>query len=123
MRFLLLASTSREVEAQALRSQPWRTAADRFTGEMARAGVLLAADPLGPSASALSVRFPAGTGVALELGAVPTDDVVIGFWLVQARSVSEAVAWVRRWPSPGGDAVMEIREVLTPATSGRHGGR
>ncbi len=72
-----------------------------YTRELARAGVLLAAE----------VPHPGGPGALVHPGGrvAPLGDGcgVAGFWLVQVKSLDEAVAWARRIPFGS----MEIRRL------------
>jgi hypothetical protein len=41
-----------------------------------------------------------------------TKELVAGFWLIQAKSMDEAIEWFKRTPNPtGAQGVIEIREV------------
>jgi glutathione S-transferase len=41
-----------------------------------------------------------------------TGDLVAGFWLIQTKSVDEAIDWMKRAPFDGG-AEIEIRQVFS----------
>ena len=41
-----------------------------------------------------------------------TSDLVAGFWLIQTKSVDEAIDWMKRAPFDGG-AEIEIRQVFS----------
>jgi hypothetical protein len=40
-----------------------------------------------------------------------TNDLVAGFWLIQVKSLDEAIEWMKRAPFDGG-AEIEIRQVF-----------
>jgi hypothetical protein len=40
-----------------------------------------------------------------------TNDLVAGFWLIQAKSQDEAIEWMKRAPFDGGSEI-EIRQVF-----------
>ena len=40
-----------------------------------------------------------------------TNDLVAGFWLIQVKSLDEAIGWMKRAPFDGG-AEIEIRQVF-----------
>ncbi|MGH3879448.1 MAG: YciI family protein [Actinophytocola sp.] len=101
MRFLVLA-TAEGVP-------PTAAALWRYNEELARAGVLLAADVPASSARGARVRF-AGGRATFEECEVP--DPASGYWLIEVASRREALAWVRRCPC---DGEIEIRRVLEPA--------
>jgi hypothetical protein len=43
-----------------------------------------------------------------------TKELIAGFWLIQAKSLEEAIEWVKRAPTPhaGTDSEIEIRQVF-----------
>ncbi len=92
MRFMLLKFVSPE-GAVALPDAQTAKAAEHFNQALRQAGVLLAHDRLLP---------PSSAGRA---------DVLIAYWLIQARSREEAVAWAARCPITAPD-VIDIRQVL-----------
>jgi len=46
-----------------------------------------------------------------------TGDLVAGFWLIKAKSLDEAIDWMKRAPFDGG-AEIEIRQVFSPEDFG-----
>jgi hypothetical protein len=44
-----------------------------------------------------------------------TKELIAGFWIIQAKSLEEAVEWARRAPNPhfGGDTNIEVRQVFS----------
>jgi hypothetical protein len=85
----------------------------------AQAGVLLAGDGLQPSAKGARVRF--GKAVDGRRASVidgpftEIKELIAGFWLIQAATRDEAIAWVRGYPFPfGAGTVLELREVAGP---------
>lgn len=82
----------------------------RFNEELARAGILIAADGLTPSSQGKRVVFD-GPGRTTIDGPFPRPrELVAGFWLWEVRDMDEAVAWVKRCPNPmPGPSEVEIR--------------
>lgn len=97
MRFLVLTTSDIPPTAAAL----WR-----YNEELARAGVLVAADGPASSARGARVRFADGRAEYDE-GFAP----VTGYWLLDVASRREAAEWVRRCPC---DGEVEIRRVPEP---------
>lgn len=101
MRFLLLtvaASPERTAYDDAI-----MRAVDRFNRALREAGVLLGADRLRPAVG--QSREPV-TG-----GRVDRPVSATGYWLIQVRSLDEALAWARRCPLAPDEAI-EIRQAL-----------
>jgi hypothetical protein len=41
-----------------------------------------------------------------------TKELIAGYWLIQVKSLEEAIEWVKRCPNPsGGESQIEIRQV------------
>lgn len=85
----------------------------RYNAQLARAGVLLAAEGLRPSAEGVRVRLSGATRTVIEGPFAEAGEPLIGFWLLQVRSLEEAIEWVRRCPDPHrGNTEIEIRPVF-----------
>ncbi len=87
-----------------------------YIDELTRAGVLLAAEGLRPSSSAVRVRFSGAKRTLVE-GPFLDSELVAGYLLIQAKSREEAVEWASRCPiePTGGDgdhAGIEVRQVV-----------
>jgi hypothetical protein len=55
---------------------------------------------------------PAATGPS-STGRSQTKELVAGFWLMQAKSLDEAIEWVKRCPNPmEGESQIEIRQIF-----------
>jgi hypothetical protein len=113
VRFMILVKADRDSETGALPSRELVAAMGRFNEEMARAGVLLAAEGLHPSSKGARVSFGGGPPTVTEGPFPETEELVAGFWLIQAGSKGEAIDWARRAPFPRG--VVEIRQVFEAA--------
>ena len=93
------APTPEELEAFA--------AMDRFTEELVKAGVFVAAAGLKTGAEAKRIIFD-GTELAIVDGPfAESKEVVAGFSIWQVRDMNEALAWVKRAPLTA-DSIMEI---------------
>lgn len=113
MRFMVMIKANADSEAGVLPDQRLLAEMGRYNEELMRAGVLLAGEGLHPSARGARVHF-AGTQRTVTRGPFARpDDLIAGFWLIQAPSLSEAIEWVRRCPNSGnGDSDIEIRQVF-----------
>jgi hypothetical protein len=85
----------------------------RFNEELVRAGVLLAGEGLHPSSRGARMRFSGDTRQVINGPFAETRELVAGFWLLQLKSMDEAIAWMRRCPNPApGECEIEIRQVF-----------
>lgn len=113
MRFMVMIKANADSEAGALPDERLLAAMGHYNEELVRAGVLLAGEGLHPSVRGARVRF-SGTQRTVSPGPFARPEELIGgFWLIQAQSLSEAIEWVRRCPNPAaGDSEIEIRQVF-----------
>ena len=121
MKVIVMVKASPSSEAGVMPTQALLSAMGRFNEELVKAGVLLAAEGLQPSAQGKRVRFSGSRRAVTDGPFAETTDLVAGFWLWQVKSIDEAVEWVKRCPSPmPGDSVIEIRPVSTSEDAGAH---
>ena len=110
MRFMLIVKASTDSEAGIMPSTEQLTAMGRYNEELVKAGVLLAGEGLHPTRRSARVQFTGDTRSVIEGPFAETRELIAGFWLIQASSLDEAIAWVKRCPNPmPGPSEIEIR--------------
>jgi hypothetical protein len=83
----------------------------RYNEELRKAGMLLALDGLHPPAEGARVSFSGDKKATVTDGPfAEAKEVVGGYWLIQARSMEEAVEWASR--CPGENCTIEVRRVF-----------
>ena len=117
MRVMVFVKASEESEAGAMPSRELITEMGKFNEELAKAGVLLAADGLHPSSQGKRVGFTEGQRTVIDGPFAETKELIAGYWIWQVRSIEEAVEWLKRAPFGGGVEV-EIRPVFAPEDFG-----
>src|ERR1700732_4444170 len=117
MRFMVIVKADKNSEAGVMPSTELLTAMGKFNEEMVKAGVMLAGEGLHPSSKGARIKY-SGKERTLTNGPFSgTGDLVSGFWLIQTKSLDEAIAWMKRAPFDGG-AEIEIRQVFSPEDFG-----
>jgi len=111
MRFMILVKATAETEAGVLPSHDRLEAMGKFNDEMIKAGVMLAGDGLHPSSRGARVRFDGSRRQVIDGPFAETKELLAGFWLIQVRSLDEAIEWVKRAPMDGGTE-LEIRQIF-----------
>lgn len=113
MRFMVMVKANEDSEAGVLPSQELLTAMTQYNEELVKAGVLLAADGLQPSSKGKRVRFSGDKRTVVDGPFAETKELIAGFWIIQVKSLEEAVEWVKRCPNPmEGESEIEIRQVF-----------
>jgi hypothetical protein len=114
MRFMILLKANKNTEAGALPDQKLLTDMGKFNEELAKAGVLLAAEGLQPSSKGARVRFSGAKRTVIDGPFAETKELIAGYWLWQVKSKEEAIEWVKRCPNPfpGAESEIEIRQVF-----------
>jgi hypothetical protein len=113
MRFMVLVKADENSEAGVMPSTELLEAMGKYNEELANAGVLLAGEGLQPSSKGARVRFSGKDRTVIDGPFAETKELIAGFWLIQAKSMEEAIEWVKRAPNPmEGESEIEIRQVF-----------
>ncbi len=113
MRFMILVKASRDSEAGVMPSEDLLAAMGKYNEELAKSGVLLAAEGLHPSSKGARVRFSGKQRTVIDGPFIETKELIAGFWLWQCKSKEEAIEWVKRCPNPHNeDSEIEIRQIF-----------
>jgi hypothetical protein len=113
MRFMVMVKATTESEAGILPKAEEFAAMGKYNDELVKAGVLLAAEGLAASSRGARVKFSGDKRTLIDGPFTETKELVAGFWIIQVKSLEEAIEWVKRVPNifPNGEAEIEIRKV------------
>jgi hypothetical protein len=117
MRFMVIVPASKESEAGVLPDTKILAEMGKFNEELVKAGVLLAGEGLHPSSKGARIKFWGGKTTMTDGPFTESKELIAGFWLIQAKSKEEAIAWMKRAPF-GGGVEIEIRQVFEAADFG-----
>jgi hypothetical protein len=109
MRFMVMVKANKQSEAGVLPTTEQFAAMGKFNEELSKAGMLLAGDGLQPSSKGARISFSGSKPTVTDGPFTETKELVAGFWLIQARSKDEVVAWMSRAPFDEGE--LEIRQI------------
>jgi hypothetical protein len=113
MRFMILVKATKDSEAGVMPSEELLAAMGKYNEELVKAGVMLAGEGLHPSSKGARVRFSGKDRTVIDGPFAETKELVAGFWLIQVKSLEEAIEWVKRCPNPmNEDSDIEIRQVF-----------
>jgi hypothetical protein len=113
MRVMMFVKATKDSEAGAMPGEQLLSEMMKFNEELTKAGVLLDLGGLKPSAKGARVRFSGPSRTVIDGPFAETKELVAGFWLLQVKSLEEAVEWAKRCPNPHlGDGEIEIRPLF-----------
>ncbi|NWL87244.1 MULTISPECIES: YciI family protein [unclassified Paenibacillus] len=118
MRFMMIVKATSDSEAGVKPSPELLEAMLRYNEELAKAGVLVAADGLQPSSGGIRISYP-------EPGRKPqiidgpfteSKEIIAGYTLIEVNSREEAIKWALRMPDPHGQGQgeIELRQIFDP---------
>jgi len=108
---MVLVKANKDSEAGVLPDEKALTAMGKFNEELAKAGVMLAAEGLHASSKGARVRFSGSKRTVIDGPFAETKELIAGFWLWEVKSKNEAIEWLKRAPFEDGFEV-EIRQVF-----------
>jgi len=113
MRFMVMVKADENSEAGVMPSEDLLTRMGEYNEEMVKAGVMLAGEGLHPSSKGSRVRFSGNERSVIDGPFAETKELIGGYWLIQVKSLDEAIEWVKRCPNPmEGESEIEIRQVF-----------
>ena len=114
MRFIVMGMATKESEAAPPPKPEAFVAMQKYNEEAAKAGVLLAAEGLGPTSKGARVKFSGDKRTVIDGPFTETKELVAGFMIIKVKSLEEAIEWVKRAPnvSPDGEGEVEIRKLM-----------
>jgi hypothetical protein len=115
MKFMMLIKSDANTEAGAMPDEKLIVAMGKYNEELVKAGVLLAGEGLHPSSRGARIEFKGNKKTVVDGPFAETKELIAGFWIIQAKSLEEAVEWARRAPNPhwGEDTHIEVRQVFS----------
>ena len=113
-RFIIMGMATKEAEAGPPPPPEAYAAMQEYNEDLAKRGILLAAEGLTPITKGARVKFNGDTVTVVDGPYAESKEVVAGFSIIKADSLKEAIEIVRRTPNvfPGGKAEMEIRKLM-----------
>jgi hypothetical protein len=114
MRFIVLVKGDEDSESGVLPDEKMLAEMTKYNEDLAKAGVLIAAEGLAPSSKGARVRFSGDKRTVIDGPFSESKELVAGFWMLQVKSQEEAIEWIKRAPNPfpGKESDIEIRQVF-----------
>jgi hypothetical protein len=114
MRFMVIGKATNESEPAVPPTPEAFAAMQKYNAELAKAGILLAAEGLAPSSQGARVKFSGDERTVIDGPFAETKELIAGFTIIRVKSKEEAIEWVKRAPNvfPNGEAEVEIRKLM-----------
>jgi hypothetical protein len=111
MRFMVIVKASKDSEAGKMPSEELLGAMAKFNEELVKAGVMVDGAGLQSSAKGARIKFSGDNRTVVRGPFAETNQLIAGYWIINAKSLDEAIDWMRRCPNPHeGEAELEIRQ-------------
>jgi hypothetical protein len=114
MRFMIIVRATPDSEAGKMPEPELLSAMATYHEALVKAGVLLDASGLQPSAKGWRIRYEGGQTNVIDGPFAETKEMIAGYTIIQVRSREEALQWSRRFPAPFDDHIaceIEVRQM------------
>jgi hypothetical protein len=113
MRFMVTVMADENSEAGVMPSEDLLRQMGEYNEEMVKAGVMLAGEGLHPSSKGARVKFSGNERSVVDGPFAEAKELIAGYWLIQVKSLDEAIEWIKRCPNPmEGESEIQIRQVF-----------
>ena len=113
MRFLVMGMATKETETGPPPTPEAFAAMQKYNEELAKAGILLAAEGLTATSQGARVKFSGDNITVIDGPFTEAKELVAGFMIIKVKSKEEAIELVKRAPRiSNGESVVEIRKLM-----------
>src|SRR5436190_23801574 len=119
MRVMVMVKANAESEAGVMPSEELIRQMTEYNEALVKAGVMLAGDGLHPSSRGARIKFSGDKRTIVDGPFAETKELIAGYWILQVKSLDEAIEWAKRCPNPtGAESELEIRQIFDPEDFG-----
>jgi hypothetical protein len=114
MRFMIMVRANKETEADVLPTEKLILEMATYHEELAKAGSLVDASGLQPSAKGWRIRYSGNERRVVDGPFAEAKELIAGFTIIEAKSREEALEWTKRFPNPfpdGRESEIEVRPI------------
>jgi hypothetical protein len=112
---MIIVKATRDSEAGVMPEESLIAEMATYHEALAKAGALLDASGLQPSAKGWRIKYAGGKRTVIDGPFTETKELIAGYTLIQASSREEALEWTKRFPNPAGDGKqceIEVRQLF-----------
>ena len=114
MRFMILVRATQKTESGVMPEDGLIAEMAAYHEELSKAGVLVDASGLQPSAKGWRIRYQGQQRTVTDGPFAETKELIAGYTIIQVKSREEALEWTRRFPNPATDddnCEIEVRQL------------
>ncbi|HVY48549.1 MAG TPA: YciI family protein [Minicystis sp.] len=111
---MVMVPANKDSEAGVLPDAEILKAMGKFNEELVKAGVMLAGEGLQPSSKGARITYSGGKTTITDGPFTESKELIAGYWILQAKSKEEVIAWMKKAPFGGGTTI-EIRQIYETA--------
>ena len=116
MRVMMILKADGNTEAGVMPSEAALGAMAVYNEQLVKAGVLLDAAGLKPTSTGARVTFKGGKPQVIDGPFAETKELIAGYWMIQVKSMAEAIEWAKRIPFEhipnGSEGQCELRQLF-----------
>ena len=112
MRFMVMVRSNPKIESGVLPSTEELTAMGQFNERLAKSGVLLEGEGLHDSSKGARIVFDGEKRSVIDGPFTETKELIAGYWIVQMKSLQEAIELFRQAPCFDNGDLLEIRQIF-----------
>jgi hypothetical protein len=114
MRFMMMIKMSKHPVPGKMPNKEAFEVMGKYNEQLAKSGVLLDMGGLQPTAKGAKIKFSEGGKKTVVDGPfAESKELIVGYWIIQTKSLEEAIEWAKRAPLQHGsddDCEIEIRQ-------------
>ena len=111
---MLMIKASKDPVAGKMPSKESFEVMGKYNEQLAKSGVLLDMGGLQATSKGAKIKFlPGGKKTVVDGPFTESKELIVGYWVIQVKSLDEAIEWARRAPlqhSPDEEAEIEVRQ-------------
>jgi hypothetical protein len=114
MRYMIMVRANKETEGDVMPSGKLISEMADYHEELAKAGALVDASGLQPSAKGWRIRYSVAERKVVDGPFAEAKELIAGFTIIEAKSREEALEWTKRFPNPfpnARDSEIEVRPI------------
>jgi hypothetical protein len=114
MRVMMLLKSDANAESGALPDEKLLTDMGNYNARMVEAGVMIGGEGLHPTSEGAKVRISKGKTTVIDGPFAEAKEIVAGFFMLQTKSLQEAIEWAKQIPGAPADTNAEGEIELRP---------